>query len=165
MCDGYLLYSCCCCRVLTVSRKVVSKSTPKRRPWPRAPSQSDENAPGPSPEPVQAKCPGPLLDCVPDSGPRFGRILTYSTARTRASRRRESAALLESLEEQERHRLEQLEQDSLAHDAEVEEDETTGRPLNIITMASCQPDDCPITDSPLGFWPAREAACKMNTEE
>jgi hypothetical protein len=36
-----------------------------------------------------------------------------------------SATLLENLEEQERHRLEQLEQDSITHDAEIEEDETT----------------------------------------
>jgi hypothetical protein len=75
----------------------------------------------------------------------------------------ESAALLESLEEQERHRLEQLEQDGLAYDAEIEEDETTpwlwytqwpeqfrGHPLDIITAASCQPDDCPVNNFPLG---------------
>lgn len=37
----------------------------------------------------------------------------------------ESAALLESLEEQEQHQLEQLKQDTIALDVKIKEDETT----------------------------------------
>jgi len=62
----------------------------------------------------------------------------------------ESAVVLETLEDQERQRLELLESDHIAGDVEVEDDETTpwlrhikwpeqftSRPLDIITAAVC----------------------------
>ena len=62
----------------------------------------------------------------------------------------ESATILETLEDQERQRLKLLENDHIAGDIEVEDDETTpwlqytkwpeqfvGRPLDIITVVAC----------------------------
>jgi hypothetical protein len=89
----------------------------------------------------------------------------------------ESAAVLETLEGQERQRLELLESDHIAGDAEVEDDETTpwlqhtkwseqfaGRPLDIITAAAYQPDDCPIPDYALGYWAGEALVSSLENE-
>ena len=89
----------------------------------------------------------------------------------------ESAAMLETLEDQERQRLELLENDHVAGDAEVEDDETTpwlqytkwpeqlaGRPLDIITAAACQPEGCPIQDYILGYWDGEAVVSSLENE-
>jgi len=85
---------------------------------------------------------------------------------------------LEALEDQERQRLELLENDHIAGDAEIEDDETTpwlqytkwpeqfaGRPMDIITAAACRPEGCPIQDYyTVGYWDGEAVVSSLENE-
>jgi hypothetical protein len=169
--DGY---SCHCCRFLTTSRKMIRQhlisshyiqhpvsqtkySTARLQSW-YPPSSRSRYWIITSPVAGQASY---SLDTLPE----------YSSADM------QSAALLESLEGQEQQRLELLEQDHLARDAEVEEDETTpwlrytkwpgqfaGRPLDIIVATARQPRSYPVEDYALGYWQGEAIVSRLDWE-
>jgi hypothetical protein len=85
--------------------------------------------------------------------------------------------MLESLEEQERQRLELLENDYIAGDVEVEDNETTpwlqytkwpkqfaNRLLDIIAVASCKPESCPTEALALGYWDGEAVSSLLENE-
>jgi hypothetical protein len=141
--DGY---SCHCCRFLTTSRKVIRQHliTDHNLQHPESRTKYSEVH-------LQSWYP-------PGRRSRYWITVTLADQACQAldhlpaytSTDIESAALLETLEDQEQQRLELLEQDHTAWDAEVEDDDTTpwlqytkwpeqfaGRPLDINNHSNC----------------------------
>jgi hypothetical protein len=103
---------------------------------------------------------------------------TTVPTRARARVNLDSATVLEALEYQERQRLELLENDFIASDVEVEDDDTTpwlqytrwpkyfaGRPLDIVTAAAYLPEGPPPTHGyVLGYWEGEAVVSSLDHE-
>jgi hypothetical protein len=166
--DGY---ACTCCRFLTTSQKLIRQHMITSHSIQHPASQTRYR---------QVK----LQSWYPPSSRAQYWIVKTATAIDPSDQLAnvtgieiESAAILETLEDQERQRLELLENDHIAGDAEVEDDETTpwlqytkwpeqfaGRPLDIITAAACQPEGCPIQDYTLGYWDGEAVVSSLENE-